>query len=74
MSDVDSPVLRLIPYLAAFTVTVFVTIPVFGGGHLLTALVVAVIAYFGTYYLVRFVIGLIVRNRSSEPEDPDKTK
>lgn len=69
MSDVDSPVLRLIPYLAAFTVTVFVTIPVFGGGQLLMALVVAVIAYFGTYYLVQYVIGLVVRHRRNNTDD-----
>ena len=71
MSDVDSPVLRLIPYLAAFTVTMFLCLPAMGNGDLLTALVIAAIAYFGTYYLVRYIIGLIVRNRRNSPDDQD---
>lgn len=70
MSDVDSPVLRLIPYLAAFTVAVFLGLPAMGNGDLLAAVVVAV-AYFVTYYLVRYVIGLIVRNRRNSTDDQD---
>ncbi|GAA1537034.1 hypothetical protein [Brevibacterium picturae] len=70
MSDVDSPVLRLIPYLAAFTVAVFLGLPAMGNGDLLAAVVVAV-AYFVTYYLVRYIIGLIVRNRRNSTEDQD---
>ncbi|MDN5772392.1 MAG: hypothetical protein L0H43_01195 [Brevibacterium aurantiacum] len=69
MSDVDSPVLRLIPYLTAFTVAVFVGLPVMGNGDLLTAVVVIAVAYFVTYYLVRYVIGLIVRNRRNSTDD-----
>ncbi|MCF2572063.1 hypothetical protein [Brevibacterium sp. UCMA 11754] len=71
MSDVDSPVLRLIPYLAAFTVAVFVGLPVMGNGDLLTAVVVIAVAYFVTYYLVRYVIGLIVRNHRNSTDDQD---
>lgn len=71
MSDVDSPVLRLIPYLAAFTVAVFLGLPMMGGGNLLTPLVVMAIAYFVTYYLVRYVIGLIVRNRRNSTDGQD---
>ncbi|MBM6591271.1 hypothetical protein [Brevibacterium sp. RIT 803] len=71
MSDVDSPVLRLIPYLGAFTVAVFVGLPVMGNGDLLTAVVVIAVAYFVTYYLVRYVIGLIVRNRRSSTDEQD---
>ena len=69
MSDIDSPVLRLIPYLAAFTVTIFVTLPLFANGSLLTALLVAALAYFGTYFLTRFVIGLIVRSSRGEDRE-----
>ncbi|MCF2589165.1 hypothetical protein [Brevibacterium sp. UCMA 11752] len=71
MSDVDSPVLRLIPYLAALTVAVFLGPPVMGNGDLLTAVVVIAVAYFVTYYLVRYVIGLIVRNRRNSTDDQD---
>lgn len=71
MSDVDSPVLRLIPFLAAFTVAVFLGLPAMGNGDLLAAVVVAAVAYFVTYYLVRYVIGLIVRNRRNSTDDQD---
>ncbi|MGO1326091.1 MAG: hypothetical protein ACTMH8_11225 [Brevibacterium aurantiacum] len=71
MSDVDSPVLRLIPYLAAFTVAVFPGLPAMGNGDLLAAVVVAAVAYFVTYYLVRYIIGLIVRNRRNSTDDQD---
>lgn len=71
MSDVDSPVLRLIPYLAAFTVAVFVGLPVMGNGNPLTAVVVIAVSYFVTYYLLRYVIGLIVRNRRNNIDDRD---
>lgn len=68
MNDIDSPVLRLIPYLAAFTVTIFVTLAVIGSNesNLLITLVTAAIAYFGTYFLTRFVIGLVVRGSRDE--------
>ena len=71
MSDVDSPVLRLIPYLAAFTVAVFLGLPAMGNGDLLAAVVVIAVAYFVTYYLVRYIIGLIVRNRRNSTDDQD---
>lgn len=70
MSDVDSPVLRLIPYLAAFTVTIFATLSVMNrDGNLLVILLVAVVSYFGTYYLVQLVIGLIVRTLGKNTDD-----
>lgn len=69
MSDVDSPVLRLIPYLAGITVAIFVGLAVLGGGNGLTALVGAAIAYFVSYYLIRYVIGFIVdRNRDTDDQ------
>lgn len=71
MSDVDSPVLRLIPYLAAFTVAVFCGLPVLGSGNLLTAIVVVAFAYFVTYYLVRYIIGLIVRHHRNSTDNPE---
>ncbi|AZL12098.1 hypothetical protein CXR25_04165 [Brevibacterium aurantiacum] len=71
MSEVDSPVLRLIPFLAAFTVAVFLGLPAMGNGDLLAAVVVAAVAYFVTYYLVRYIIGLIVRNRRNSTDDQD---
>lgn len=70
MSDVDSPVLRLIPYLTGITVAIFVGLAMLGGGNALTALVSAAIAYFVSYYLIRYVIGFIVdRNRGSDSDD-----
>ncbi|HCG56478.1 MULTISPECIES: hypothetical protein [Brevibacterium] len=74
MSDIDSPVLRLIPYLAAITVTIFATLALTSGGesNLLITLLTAAVSYFGTYFIVRFLIGLIFGNRGSEPEDPDR--
>ena len=74
MSDIDSPTLRLIPYLAAITVTIFATLALTSGGesNLLITLVTAAVCYFGTYFIVRFVIALIVRSRSGEREDPDR--
>lgn len=71
MSDVDSPVLRLIPFLAAITVTIFATLAVIGSkeSNLLVTLATAAIAYFGTYFIVRSVIGLIVRSRRDEIDE-----
>lgn len=69
MSDTDSPVARLVPYLLAITVTVFATLAVVGqGGNLLLTLVIAVVAYFGTYFLSQFVIRLFTRRgRGDDP-------
>ncbi|PCC18969.1 hypothetical protein [Brevibacterium aurantiacum] len=71
MSEVDSPVLRLIPLLAAITVTIFATLAVTSGdeSNLLITLVTAAISYFGTYYIARLLIGLIVRVTRSEGHD-----
>ncbi|WP_413336400.1 hypothetical protein ACH82I_06820 [Brevibacterium sp. GP-SGM9] len=71
MRDIDNPTLRLIPYLLAISVTVFATLSVIGTGesNLLVTLVVAVIGYFGTYYLSRFIIGLIVRKSRGRDEN-----
>ena len=71
MSEVDSPVLRLIPFLAAITVTIFATLAVTSGdeSNLLITLVTAAISYFGTYYITRLLIGLIVRVTRSEGHD-----
>ncbi|MGO2859711.1 MAG: hypothetical protein ACTIC1_01045 [Brevibacterium sp.] len=70
MRDIDNPTLRLIPYLLAISVTVFATLSVIGTGesNLLVTLVVAVIGYFGTYYLSRFIIGFIVRKSRGRDE------
>lgn len=71
MRDIDNPTLRLIPYLLAISVTVFATLSVIGTGesNLLVTLVVAVIGYFGTYYLCRFIIGFIVRKSRGRDEN-----
>lgn len=61
MRDVDSPVLRLIPYLAAITAAVFIVLPRLGGDDdLLITFALAALAYFGAYFLVRLIIHLIV--------------
>ena len=73
MNDADSPVLRLIPYLAAITVTIFATLAITGGGesNLLVTLVTAVISYFGTFYIVGFLIRLIVRRSHDDHSNED---
>jgi hypothetical protein len=67
------PVLRLIPYLAAITVTVFATLSVVGTGdsNLLVTLVVAVVGYFGTYYLTKLIIHVIVTRIDVDRSDQD---
>src|SRR5699024_135825 len=61
MNEPDSPVLRLIPYLAAITAAVFIFLPRLGGaGDLLTGLIFAAAAYFGVYYLAKLIIHVIV--------------
>jgi predicted PurR-regulated permease PerM len=73
MSEPESPVLRLIPYLAAITVTVFATLSVVGTGdsNLLVTLVVAVVGYFGTYYLTKLIIHVIVTRIDVDRSDQD---
>lgn len=61
MSEPDSPVLRLIPYLAAITAAIFIFLPrLSGAGDLLTGLIFAAAAYFGIYYLAKLIIHVIV--------------
>lgn len=61
MRDVENPVLRLIPYLAAITAAVFIALPRLGGdGDLLITFVFAAAAYFGAYFLTRLIIHVIV--------------
>lgn len=69
MSDTGSPTLRLIPYLLAITVTVFVGLSVFGTtGDVLLRLLIAVICYFGTYYLSKFVIHFFLRRSRDDDQ------
>lgn len=51
-----SPVLRLIPYLLAFTVAIFVGLPVMGTGQLALGILAIGATYFGTFYLAKFII------------------
>lgn len=61
MSESESPVLRLIPYLAAITAAVFITLPRLGeDGNLLIAFVFGAAAYFGAFYLTKLIIHVIV--------------
>ena len=61
MSEPDSPVLRLIPYLAAITAAIFIALPRLGGdGDLLAGLLFAAAAYFGVYYLSKLIIHVII--------------
>ncbi len=61
MNEPDSPVLRLIPYLAAITAAIFIFLPrLSGAGDLLTGLIFAAAAYFGIYYLAKLIIHVIV--------------
>ena len=71
MSEPESPVLRLIPYLAAITVTVFATLSVVGTGesNLLVTLVVAAVGYFGTYFIVKLIIHALVTRIGSGSND-----
>lgn len=62
-----SPVLRLIPYLLAFTVAVFVGLPVMGTGQLALGILAIGVTYFGTFYLSKFLIErLAARGRRTD--------
>jgi hypothetical protein len=68
MSEPQSPVLRLIPYLAAITAAVFITLPRLGGdGDLLIHLVFGAVAYFAAYYIVKLIIHVIVTRIDDDP-------
>ncbi|MGC3020975.1 MULTISPECIES: hypothetical protein [unclassified Brevibacterium] len=68
MSEPQSPVLRLIPYLAAITAAVFITLPRLGGdGDLLINLVFGAVAYFAAYYIVKLIIHVIVTRIDDDP-------
>ena len=60
MSEPDSPVLRLIPYLAAITAAILVALPQLGEADVLIAAVFAAAAYFGVYYLAKLIIWAIL--------------
>lgn len=62
MSEPDSPVLRLIPYLAAISAAIFAGLAMAGTGesNLLVTLVAAGAGYFGAYYLVKLIIHVII--------------
>ncbi|WP_166826944.1 hypothetical protein [Brevibacterium limosum] len=62
MSEPDSPVLRLIPYLAAISAAIFAGLAMAGTGesNLLVTLVAAGAGYFGAHYLVKLIIHVIV--------------
>ena len=70
MSEPESPVLRLIPYLAAITAAIFVVLPRLGGdGNLLMSLVFAAVAYFGAYFIVKLIIHALVTRIGSDHHD-----
>lgn len=72
MRDIDSPVLRLIPYLAAITAAVFITLPRLGAdANLLITVVFAAAAYFGAYFLSTLIIyGIVTRIDDDEQDQP----
>lgn len=70
MRDIDSPVLRLIPYLAAISAAVFITLPRLGGdSNLLITFVFAAAAYFGAYFLAKLIIYVIVTRIDDDEQD-----
>ncbi|UVI36951.1 hypothetical protein [Brevibacterium spongiae] len=71
MSEPESPVLRLIPYLAAITAAVFITLPRLGGdGNLLITLVFGAVAYFAAYFIVKLIIhALVTRFDAGDHDD-----
>lgn len=70
MSEPESPVLRLIPYLAAITAAIFVVLRRLGGdGNLLMSLVFAAVAYFGAYFIVKLIIHALVTRIDSGSND-----
>lgn len=61
MSEPESPVLRLIPYLAAITAAVFITLPRLGSdGNMLINIVFGAVAYFAVYFIVKLIIHALV--------------
>ena len=70
MSEPESPVLRLIPYLAAITAAIFIALPRLGGdGNLLISLVFAAVAYFAVYFIVKLIIHVLVTRIDSGSHD-----
>ena len=62
MSEPESPVLRLIPYLAAISAAIFAGLAMAGTGesNLLVTLVAAGAGYFGAYFIAKLIIHAIV--------------
>lgn len=71
MSETDSPVLRLIPYLAAITAAIFAGLAMAGTGesNLLVSLVAAAVAYFGAYFIAKLIIHAIVTRIGNDGQD-----
>ncbi|WP_025778791.1 hypothetical protein [Brevibacterium sp. VCM10] len=71
MSEPDSPVLRLIPYLAAISAAIFAGLAMAGTGesNLLVTLVVAGAGYFGAYFIVKLIIHVLVTRIDSGSND-----
>jgi hypothetical protein len=72
MSEPESPVLRLIPYLAAITVSgLRRTAPWSAPGSptCSSRLVVAAVAYFGAYFIVKLIIHVLVTRIDSGSND-----
>ena len=71
MSAPDSPVLRLIPYLAAITAAIFAGLTMAGTGesNLLVTLVAAAVAYFGAYFIAKLIIHVIVTRIDAGDDD-----
>ncbi|TGD27314.1 hypothetical protein EB835_18755 [Brevibacterium sp. S22] len=71
MSESESPVLRLIPYLAAISAAIFAGLAMTGTGesNLLVSLVAAAVAYFGAYFIVKLIIHAVVTRIDSGNHD-----
>ncbi|WP_210604789.1 hypothetical protein [Brevibacterium oceani] len=70
MSETDTPVLRLIPYLAAISAAIFAGLAMAGTGesNLLVTVVAAGVGYFGAYYLAKLIIHVIVTRIDDDPD------
>jgi hypothetical protein len=71
MSETDTPVLRLIPYLAAISAAIFAGLAMAGTGesNLLVTVVAAGVGYFGAYYLAKLIIHAIVTRIGGDGQD-----
>ncbi len=71
MSETDTPILRLIPYLAAISAAIFAGLAMAGTGesNLLVTVVAAGVGYFGAYYLAKLIIHAIVTRIGGDGQD-----